>query len=1046
MARPHEPERRLTGLVERRQVTALAYDLVGSTPLAERLDPEELREILQAFHQVCTAAVEEYGGRVNLYAGDGGMAFFGYPITYENGAERAIRAGLAITARCGELSPTIKGAGVKLHVRVGIATGRVVAGELSGDGHGRREVVGIAPHLASRLQAAAAPNTVLVAESTRSLVGTLFRFGPGRALALAGFSQPQQAFAALRERRQKSRFEGARSGTDTPLLSRDAEVSLILDRWDSARHGRGQAVVVTGEAGLGKSRLAASVRASLADEATYAWVFQCSPLHMATPLYPVAALLERVLLMRPDKYPSIPEARLNRLLAEAVPPYPEAAPYFANLLPHVPSSHEAPPPSTPEQLKEDTFSALLEFTARLSARGPMLIIVEDAQWIDPTSLELLRRLMDRLAELPVLMIVTTRSGPFLRDVDPEAITRIELAPLSEAAAAMLVGHMAGPVDLPREQVRHIVDRAEGNPFFLEELTRTVLASATADSPDQRSEWAVEIPRTLSDMLTARLDQSGRGKQVAQIASAIGRSFSLILLQKAADLDAATLGKEVRRLITQGLLTFDAHLPQPVFAFRHALLQVCAYDSMLKARRQAVHQRIAEVLEADFQDSSEAASEILARHLAEAGLPREAIAKLRIAGQNAALRPANVEAVHLLQRALALCAELAPGPQRDETELDIRLALGPLLITTAGPGAPEVQDNYQGAVSLCEGMSPDSRHFTAHWGWWRTAPDFTIMRQRADRLSHVALSISDPHLKLQAHHCQWATLFMLGEQKHCCEHIREGLDLYDAAEHGTDAILYGGHDPKVCALGEKALSLWIQGFPSRAAAVIKSCARHAAQLDHLASRSHFEEAEINLLHYFGDVERVADRARRMNRLARGLGFRDVEAKAEIFGGWAMAFAGNPAGGSDLIEHGLATQRMIGTQEDFPAYLEMLADVHGLAGEHARGLDVIDEAVAIAEETGLQYWSAELHRRRGELLLALGRTADALAAFDKALAVASAQSAHSLFLRAATSKTALLAQSGERSAGSTLLKGAIGSLPEAAATQDRNRATRVLDRLR
>jgi predicted ATPase len=264
---------------------------------------------------------------------------------------------------------------------------------------------------------------------------------------------------------------------------------------------------------------------------------------MATPLHPVAALLERVLLMRPDKYPRIPEARLNRLLAEAVPPYPEAAPFFTNLLPHVPSSHETPPPSTPEQLKEDTFSALLEFTARLSARGPMLIVVEDAQWIDPTSLELLRRLMDRLAELSVLMIVTTRSGSIFREVDPKSMTRIELAPLSEAAAAMLVGHMAGPADLTREQVRHIVDRAEGNPFFLEELTRTVLASATADNADQRSEWAAEIPRTLSDMLTARLDQSGRGKEVAQIASAIGRSFPLILLQKAADLDAASLERK-----------------------------------------------------------------------------------------------------------------------------------------------------------------------------------------------------------------------------------------------------------------------------------------------------------------------------------------------------------------------------------------------------------------------------------------------------------------------------------------------------------------------
>ncbi len=1026
-----------TSTADRRQVTALAYDLVGSTRLAERLDPEDMHELLQGFHSMCTAAIEEAGGKVNRYIGDGGMAYFGYPTAYENAAERAIHAGLAIVKGCADLEVSISGGRHALSVRVGIATSKVVAGNMTGErGFGADEVIGIAPHLAARLQAAAEPGSVLVSDATHRLVGAMFRFGERHELELPGFTHPQAAWTALRARQPQTRFAGLHARSVTPFLERATEFAKLNEKWRLARKGQGQAVILVGDPGIGKSRVAAEMRKVLGHEAVMTLSFQCSPLHALTPLYPIKSFLERVHSKGAENQRISAEKRLVHLLDMPALSFPEAAPVLNHILfPFQDEKRTDQVPRTTEQLKEEAFTTLIEIVVRLAKRGPLLIIIEDMHWIDPSSLELLNRLMLRIADLSVLILMTTRpSSPALQQLSSESLTRIELSPLGEEASTALIKHVAGASSLELKELCHILERAEGNPFFLEELTIALL------NQNRNHGDASGLPTSLMDILASRLDQNALGKQIAQVASAVGRTFPADLLQQAMGLDENDINSGLDRLHELGIITFEHEGSQRSYSFRHALLQQSAYDSMLKATRQTVHRQLAQVLE-----MASAEPEILARHFTEAGLPSEAIAKLQQAGQIAASRSANQEAISLLRRALSLTSELEPEAGRTEIELDICLALAPLLISTAGPGAEEVQSLYAQAISLSDSIR-DHRRFTAYWGWWRTAPNFKSMHERADQLSAIVQDLADPHLSLQAHHCQWATLFMLGEQRRCCEHVTEGLALYDATKHRHDAILYGGHDPKVCGLGEQALSLWIQGYPRRSQAVMKACARHAAALDHRASKTHFEEAEINLLHYRRDIVAVKQRAARMRQVADHLGFRDIVAKSEIFGGWADALGGNRAEGIASIEKGLATQRQIGTQEDFPAYLEMLAEAYGLAGQFSRGLEAIEEAIDIVNETSLRYWIAELLRRKGELLFSLGDNDQALRCYDEAAAAAESQNANALSLRVAISSAAALAEKGMHHAAASQLEKALARLPEATLTSDRLLAVDLLSRLR
>ena len=984
------------------------------------------------------------------------MAFFGFPVAHEDSAQRAVQAALEIVAACAQLNADsrLRERGTEIAVRVGVATGIVVAGSAEGrpDADGRR-VVGFALNLAFKLQGVAAPNTAVVSASTHALTAGLFEFRPGPLLTVDGISGQQPSWTVQRARRPPTRFDALRSRRLVPLVYRQKEMATLERAWASARAGRGRTVLISGEPGIGKSRLALAARRTIVGRGHFRVTLQCSSQRTDTALYPITTELERHLAPGPRQHDS--EALRHRLARLVVPAGINAArvvPLLAGLL----SPPEARPPAklegiSSEIIKERLFGALLDVVEGLSRRWPALIVVEDAHWIDPTSRELLDALIDRLQHLAVLLLVTARPS-FVPSswLEGQECTLMRLRRLARRQCTMWVRRLAGDQPLPPTTMERIVVASEGVPLFVEELSFVALDTRAGHPADGLSGAVAQttIPASLSDLFTARLDQLGvAAKELVQAGSAIGRSFSVDLAQQAAAADDVLVEDTLGRLVDLGLAAVRGRARQRICTFRHVLTQEATYQSMLRDTRRAMHRRIAKLLKHAIPDAQRAAPEVLAYHYAEAGDISEAVDNYHQAGRLAAARSANIEAKRLLSRALELLRALPPSRERDDQELSLLVALGPVMITTSGPGAPDVRMLYEKAVSLCERLPQSPLQFPAYWGWWRVAPDFKAMHDRAQDLAKLARDLSDEQLLLQAHHCQWATLFMLGEQEACCAHIAEGLRLYDAGEYQAQGILYGGHDPKGCALGEQALSIWLQGFPDVSLVAIGQCLAHTQALRHAGSTAHALDQEIMVWRYRRQAARVLNLARSMRAFAAEHRFADLGTKADVFEGWALAAQGRARTGIELIEQGLARQRAIGTQEDFPVYFEMLAEAYNLGGQPDRGLPLIEEAIGMAARTGLQYWTAELFRQQGELLQAAGAdSADALACLDRANALATTQRAHSLHLRAATSKARILVSVGQGREAYDCLAPVHAAFTEGFDTPDWRDARRLLEQLR
>ena len=1008
----------------RRHVTALFYDLVGSTALAGRLDPEDFHQLQQRFHQACSTAVEAAGGTVQALFGDGGVAYFGYPAAREDAAERAVEAGLAIVAACGALE---RGAAAPaLQVRVGIATGEVIVSDPAYAG-GRPEFVGRAPALAARLQAAATPGSVLVAEETRRLAEGLYEFVTAGALSLKGFAEPQVTWQVLRPRTVESRFSARHAERLTPLVGRDEELARLESCWQSALAGNGQVVLLSGEAGIGKSRLLVEIAARAARDGIR-MSFQCSPQRVDTALHPVVARFERLLGLPSDEPAPIILQRLERLLAPVDSTAAHAA-LLAHLL-HLPTEARYPPfDGDPAQIKDRTLEAMLQQLEAWTVQQPVLFLFEDAQWIDPTTRAFLDRVIERAANLRLLVVITFRLDTAVSWPEGGHILRLQLGRLpDDASRSLVMAHAAGR-RLAEPEIRRIVARADGIPLYLEEL------SAAADE-------AVSIPATLADSLSARLDRLGPLKPIVQIASAIGRSVPVALLRAVADSPAEVVDLAIDRLLGLGLATRTADVLERC-VFKHALIQEAAYRSMLRRPARQIHHRIAETLERTLAGTSEAGPEVLAFHFEAAGEPARAIACLKQAARAAAKRSANREATRLVERALRLLPRLPEGTDRDELELALLVLLGPVQIALAGPGSAEVQALYGRGIEIATRLGPRPEDFPLYWGWWRVSPGFREMRERADRLLERMDRVDDEGLQLQAHHCQWATLFMLGDHAACCRHVDRGLELYSRGDYSKHGLLYGGHDPQVCALAESALSRCLQGYPERAVRDLAACIAHARALKHQGSIGHATDAELSLGFYLRDARGVSDCSRRASALAEERGFPDLATKATIFGGWAKALLGDPGRGVAEITAGINAQRRIGTEDDFPVHCEMLAEAHGLARQPELGLLWLDEAAEVAGRTGLRYWLAQLHRRRGLLLLqqSFSDRDAAFASLEEAARVAREQQARLLELRALTS-LAEAADGSRRVAVLAQLRYAYEAFSEGFATPDLQAADRLL----
>jgi predicted ATPase/class 3 adenylate cyclase len=1036
---------------ERRQLTVMFCDLVGSTALAARLDPEDLREIIGAYQRRVAMAVGRYDGFIAKYMGDGVLVYFGYPRAHEDDAERAVRAGLKLAATMHRVPAR---GGEELRVRVGIATGLVVVGDLVGSGEAQeRGVVGETPNLAARLQALAEPGAVVIAAGTRRLLGGLFECEDLGALGVKGYAEPVRAWRVRGRSAAESRYEALHAAARTvPLVGREEETGMLWRRWRRAARGEGQVVLISGEPGIGKSRLVAAAQERIEDEPHTLLRYFCSPYHQDSALHPVIAHLERAAAFGRD---DAPEAKLDKLvavLAPASPPADDVA-LLAELL-AVPGSGRYPRPSlAPQRKKEKTFEALLRQLDGLARRQPVLMVFEDAHWSDASSRELLDLTVARTAGWPVLLLITFRPEFDPPWVGQPHVTVLTLSRLDRRDGAALVRSVLGDNAVASDLVEEIVERTDGVPLFIEELTKAVLEAgetgaeaALATTPS----GGLSVPPTLHASLMARLDRLGPAeKEVAQVGAAIGREFSYELLSAVADRGANEVQAALGRLVEAGLLFRRGTPPEASYTFKHALVQDASYGTLLRAMRQQLHARIAAALERRFPETAEIRPEVMARHFTEAGLLDGAVAHWRKAGEQAVRRAANREAIEHFRRALSLNDARPDGIDRRRTELAVLSQLGPALMSLHGWPAPEVGAAFERAGEVARQLESSADLAPPLVGLWLfhiSRGQFARAETISDELFRIAQELEDPELLLQAHHSAWPTCYLGGRLAKASEHIDAGMALYDEARHERHRYLYLGHDPAVCALAIAAPVQWLLGYPDRAVRLEREASELARRLRHAPSLAHALWFIGECQFVRGDVAAVAATAAELLALCEEHRLPQPRATALMFLGWAAARAGDVAEGTRRLEEGLGVWNRLGARSYLPRGLCLLAESRLLARRHAEGLELVARALAVAAESGEAWYAARLHQLRAELLQALGGDADAAeASLLTALDVARAQGARGWERRVAASLARHWLERGRREDARTLLAATLPRFAEGRAAPAPETAEELLDRL-
>ena len=827
---------------ERRQVTVMFSDLVGSTALSARMDPEDLREVISAYQKCVAETVQRFDGFVAKYMGDGVLIYFGYPQAHEDDAERAVRAGLELIGAVGALRSN-----APLQTRVGIATGLVVVGDLIGAGASQEQaIVGETPNLAARLQGVAEPNMVVIAGSTRRLLGRLFELEDLGARDLKGIPEPVYAWAALRPSPVESRFEALHASGVTTLVGREEELELLLRRWARAKSGEGQVVLFSGEAGIGKSRLTAALLERLASEPHTRLRYFCSPQHTDSALYPIITQMERAAGLTHDDTPQAKLDKLDVMLAASSTSAQDAA-LIAEML-SLPNDGRYPRLElAPQQRRQKTLEALTAQMAALARTNPVLMIFEDAHWADPTSLEAFGRAIDQIAALRVLLIVTFRpefQAPWIGQPHVSAIT---IGRLAQRDVDAMINGVVGNKRLPVNIRQDIIERTDGIPLFIEEMTKAVL-EAESDGTAEHTASAIPspataIPATLHASLMARLDRLGPAKEVAQIGAAIGREFSHTLLSAVVGKPEAELNSALDRLIQSGLLFRQGLPPLASYLFKHALVQDAAYGTLLREPRRALHARIAETLESGFADIAENQPELLARHCTEAGLIEKAAGLWGKAGQRSVERSALVEAIEQLTRALNQIETLpaTPGLRRELIKLQVALITPQIHIK--GHAAPETKAAAERARLLIEqaealGESPEDPLllFSVLYGFCvanYVAFQGNALRDLATQFLALAEKQKAPVPLSVGHRMMGVALTTTGRIAEGRAHYDSALALYDPAVHRPLTMRFG-QDTRVTTLSLRSWASWWLGYPERALADARQAVSYAQEIEEAAT--------------------------------------------------------------------------------------------------------------------------------------------------------------------------------------------------------------------
>ena len=1038
-------------MAERRQVTVMFSDLVGSTALSACIDPEDLREVISAYQKCVAETVGRLGGFVAQYMFDGALVYFGYPQAHEDDAERAVRAGLELVASVGTLKTH-----ATLQTRVGIATGLVVIGDLIGSGG----IVGETPNLAARLQSVAEPNMVVFAEGTRKLLGNLFELDDLGAKDLKGIARPVRAWAALRLSSAEGRFEAFHATGLTELVGREEELELLLRRWSKAKTGEGQVVLLSGEAGIGKSRLTAALLERLATEPHTRLRYFCSPQHADSAFYPIIRQMERAAgITRDDVLPTKLD-KLDAMLAQSSTSAHDAA-LFAEML-SLPNDGRYPPlDPDPQRRRQRTLEALNLQMEVLSRSNPVLMIVEDVQWSDPTNLESFGRAVDRVASHRVLLLVTFRPEFEPPWTGRPYVTFVAINRLGERDIAAMIDGVTGNKSLPASIRKDIIERTDGIPLFVEEMTKAVLEAESEGTAEQAAAAvpspALAVPASLHASLMARLDRLGPAKEVAQIGAAIGRDFPHALLASVARKPEAELGLAFDRLIAAGLLFRQGVPPHVTYLFKHALVQDAAYGTLLREPRRELHARIAETLESRFAEIAENRPELLARHCTEAGQIEKAVGLWGKAGQRSLERSALVEAAEQITRALEQIESLHATPELRREQIKLQVALITPLVHVKGWAAPETKAAAERArwlIEQAESLGEPSEDplllFSVLYIFWAVnylAFNGDAMRELAAQFLTLAEkqgATTGP--LMMGHRLMGNSLFLTGDLTEGRAHFDQALALYDPAEHRVLAARFS-QDIRVAILCNRSWALWLLGFPDAALADVDHALEDAREIGQAATLLyallHVSVTDIHCGNY-ATATAVLDE---LTALAgeKGALFWNVHGTAQQ--GCLFSLTGKDLDAIKMLTSGFIAIRSTGTTCWMPLYSSNLARAYAELGKFDDAWRCIGEAMTAIETTKERWCEAEVNRIAGEIALKslLPDAAKAEGYFERALATSRKQQAKSWELRASMSLARLWRDQGKAEQARELLAPVYGWFTEGFDTRDLKEAKALLEEL-
>ena len=1040
---------------ERRQVTVMFSDLVGSTALSARMDPEDLREVISAYQKCVADTVQRFGGFVAKYMGDGVLIYFGYPQAHEDDAERAVRAGLEMVTAVTALKTH-----AALQTRVGIATGLVVVGDLIGSGASQEQaIVGETPNLAARLQGVAEPNSIVIAESTRKLVGNLFELEDLGPKELKGIAGRVRAWAALRASSAEGRFEAMHATGLTDLVGREEELDLLLRRWSKAKTGEGHVVLLSGEAGIGKSRLTAALLERLANEPHTRLRYFCSPQHTDSAFYPIIGQMERAAGFMSDDTSQAKLDKLDAVLMRSFTAREDAA-LFAEMLSPTNDGRYPELELSPQQRRQKTLEALSAQPETLSRTNPVLMIFEDVHWIDPTSLEALSRTVDRIRTISVLLIVTYRPEFEPPWVGRPYVTALSLNRLGEREIAALIDRVIGNQPLPASIRQDIIERTDGIPLFVEEMTKAVLEAAGEGAAERAvgaiPSSSIPVPASLHASLMARLDRLGPAKEVAQVGAVIGREFSHALLAAVAAKTEAELQSALDRLIAAGLLFRQGVPPHATYLFKHALVQDAAYGTLLREPRRALHARIAGTLESQFTEIAENQPELLARHYSEAGLIEKAAGLWGKAGQRSLERSALVEAAAQLTRALDQTATLPTTPALRRDQIKLQVALITPLMHLKGHAAPETKAAVERARSLIEQaealgepLDDPLLLFSVLFALWTAnavAFNGDVCRDLAAHFLALAEKQRTIIPLMVGHRIMGVSLTSTGAFAEGLAHYDQAIALYDPIEHRPLATRFSV-DVGVGILCYRSWALWLLGCPDAALADVDHALKHARKIGQAATLMHALALTSSTHIFCGNYAAASALLNELVALADEKSALYWKAWGTVSQGWLLGLSGKASDAVQMITTGINAHRSTGATIYVPMYLSHLMRAYAEVGQFDDAWRCIEEAMRAVVKTKESLWEAEIHRIAGEIALISPEldAAPAEAHFERALVVARQQQAKSWELRAAMSLARLWSDQGKVHQARELLASAYRWFTEGFDTRDLKEAKALLNSL-